>query len=170
MPRAPPPSSCECEIASTRISIRRHVIEHASAICTIGDERDSSPSDEMKKFWLVLLLPLLLLLWWGVGRGQSRPTLHFDQVSRATIESTVSTNGKVEPAQWAAARAETAGTVRTVSVQRGQTVSEGQPLAMLDTAGAESELAAASARQQEAQAEATTLGQGGRAGTVAEIE
>src|SRR5947209_18021650 len=95
MPRAPPPSSCECEIASTRISIRRHVIEHASSICTIGDERDSSASDEMKKFWLVLLLPLLLVLQWGVGGGQSRPTVLFDTVIRATNDITVSENGQL---------------------------------------------------------------------------
>lgn len=124
----------------------------------------------MNKFWLVLLLPVVLLLWWGIGRGQSRPTIHFAQVSRVTIESTVSTNGKVEPAQSAAARAEIAGTVRSVLVQRGQNVAAGQALVTLDSAGAESALADASARQEEAQAEAATLGQGGRAATVAEIE
>jgi HlyD family secretion protein len=124
----------------------------------------------MKKYWFLLILPVALLLWWGIGRGQATPTVHFAQVTRVTIESTVSTNGKVEPAQSAAARAETAGTVRTVSVQRGQTVAAGQTLVTLDTSAPESELAAATAREQEARAELATLGEGGRAATVAEID
>ena len=124
----------------------------------------------MKRIWLLLLLPALLLLWWGVGRGQSRPTIHFVPASRVAIESTVSTNGKAEPAQSAAARAETAGTVKAVLAQRGQTVAVGQRLVTLDAIGPESDLAAANARRQEAQAEEATLGQGGRAATVAELD
>lgn len=123
----------------------------------------------MRKYWLLLILPALLLIWWGVSRGESAPQVHFSAVRRVTIESTVSTNGKVEPAQWAAARAETAGVVRTVSVQLGQNVSAGQTLVSLDTAAAASDLAAAQAREQEAQSEANTLGQGGRASTVASL-
>ena len=60
----------------------------------------------MKKYWLIVALPLVLLIWWGIGRGESSVTLHFSTARRNSIESTVSTNGKVEPAEWAAARAE----------------------------------------------------------------
>jgi HlyD family secretion protein len=123
----------------------------------------------MKKYWLLLILPVLLLIWWGTGRGAAEPQVHFARVRRVTIESTVSTNGKVEPAQWAAARAEIAGIVRTVFIQRGETVRAGQTLIALDTAAAESDLAAAVAREQEAQAEFATLGEGGKAATVASI-
>lgn len=128
-----------------------------------------SSDRKMKKYWLLLILPLLLLLWWGFDRQQSAPEIHFVTVRNATIESTVSTNGKVEPVQWAAARAETAGVVRTIAVQRGQKVAAGQTLVKLDMTAAESDLAGALAREQEARAESTTVGQGGKASQLASL-
>jgi HlyD family secretion protein len=124
----------------------------------------------MKKSWLLLILPVLLLVWWGVGRKSAAPEVHFAQVRKVTIESTVSTNGKAEPAQWAAARAETAGIVEAIEVERGERVSGGQTLLVLDQAAAQSEMAAAAARLQEAQAENATLGGGGRPATVANLD
>jgi HlyD family secretion protein len=123
----------------------------------------------MKKYWLILLLPVFLLLWWGLGRGESPVTLHFSTVRRNSIESTVSTNGKVEPVEWAASRAETAGVVRSVAVQRGQQIGAGQALVVLDTTSARSDLVSALAREREASAESTTLDQGGKAAAVANL-
>jgi HlyD family secretion protein len=123
----------------------------------------------MKKYWPLVALPTLLLLWWGFSRGESQVTLHFSAARRSKIVSTVSTNGKVEPAEWAAARAETSGVVRSVAVQRGQQVAAGQPLVVLDTASASAELAAALAKEGEARAETATLGRGGKAQTVANL-
>jgi HlyD family secretion protein len=123
----------------------------------------------MKKYWFLLLLPLLLLLWWGLDHSGSAPVIHFAIARPAKIESTVSTNGKVEPAEWAAARAESAGVVRSIEVQRGQAVKAGQTLVALDTTAAQSDLAAALAREQEARAENATLGQGGKASQLANI-
>ncbi len=123
----------------------------------------------MKKYWLILVLPVLLLLWWGLDHRQAAPEIHFATAQARSLESTVSTNGKVEPAEWAAARAETSGVVRTISVQRGQSVQAGQTLVTLDTTAAQSDLAAALAREQEARAENTTLGQGGKAATLASL-
>jgi HlyD family secretion protein len=123
----------------------------------------------MKKYWPLVALPTLLLLWWVLSRGESQVTLHFSPAHRSTITSTVSTNGKVEPAEWAAARAETAGVVRSVAVQRGQQVISGQALVMLDSAEATSEFATALAKEREARAEAATLGQGGKAQTLATL-
>jgi HlyD family secretion protein len=124
----------------------------------------------MKKSWLLLLLPAVLLIWWGLSHRESAPVIHFSLVSKTTIESTVSTNGKVEPAQWAAARALSAGVVRTVDVQRGESVKEGQPLVALDMRLVQSELAGALARKQEAQAQAYTVNQGGKAAAVASLD
>jgi HlyD family secretion protein len=123
----------------------------------------------MNRYWLVLLLPAALLLWWGLDRGGSGPEIHFDTARRITIESTVSTNGKVEPAEWAAARAETAGVVRSVHVQQGQKVAAGQTLVTLDTTAAQSSLAAALAQEQEAETDLAALSQGGRAAALADI-
>ena len=103
-------------------------------------------------------MPGSLLLWWGLDHREAAPEVHFVAVSRTRIESTVSTNGKVEPLEWAAARAETPGVVKG-----------GQVLVQLDVTAAQSDLAAALAREQEARAESTTLGQGGKASQVANL-
>lgn len=124
----------------------------------------------MNKFWLLLILPVLLVLWWGIDRRHSGPEIHFTTVEPTRIESTVTTNGKVEPAEWAAARAETAGVVRNILVQRGQTVKAGQILAELDTTAAQSDLAGAEAREEEARAESATVNQGGKAATLADLD
>jgi HlyD family secretion protein len=123
----------------------------------------------MRRYWPVLVVLPLLVLWWAFSRGETIPTIHFASVRRATIENTVSTNGKAEPVQWAAARAQTAGVVRTVSVERGQSVSAGQPLVALDPTAAQSDLASALARNQEAQVEESILTQGGKAATLASL-
>ncbi len=123
----------------------------------------------MKKSWLLLIIPALLLLWWGLDSREATAEVHFAQVRHLTIESTVSTNGKVEPVEWAAARAETSGVVRTVEIQRGQNVEAGQLLVTLDTTAAQSEVAAALAKEQEARTEVARLAQGGKAATVASL-
>ena len=123
----------------------------------------------MKKYWLLLVLPGLLILWWGLNHRQSSVTVHFATVKQTQIESTVSTNGKVDPAEWAVARAETAGVVRSIMTQRGATVGAGQALVALDTTAVQAELAAAQARFQEAQAEVLTLGQGGKASQLSSL-
>jgi HlyD family secretion protein len=123
----------------------------------------------MKKYWLLLALPVLLILWWGLDHRQSSVTVHFARVKQAQIESTVSTNGKVDPAEWAAVRAETAGVVRSILTQRGARVGAGQTIVTLDTTAAGAELAAAQARLQDAQAEVLTLGQGGKASQISSL-
>lgn len=123
----------------------------------------------MNKLWLLLLLPVLLLLWWGLARGDSGPSIHFAIAQPRTIQSTVSTNGKVEPAEWAAARAETAGVVQKIYIQKGQTLQAGQALVTLDATAAQSGLAGALARQQEAEAENANAGHGGKEATLASI-
>jgi HlyD family secretion protein len=124
----------------------------------------------MKKSWPLVAFLTVLLLWWGFSRGESPTTLHFSTAHRATIVSTVTTNGKVEPVEWAAARAETSGIVRFVAVQRGQQVTAGQELVLLDATSARSELEAALAKEREARAETATLGQGGKAQTLADLK
>lgn len=134
------------------------------------DEGVKPQIDSMKKYWWLLPVLLLLLLWWSFGRGQSAPTIHFVTVRPVTISSTVTTNGKVEPAEWAASRAETAGVVRSIQVQRGDRVQAGQTLVLLDTTSAQADLAAAQARVQEAQTELKTLQQGGKTATVTNLD
>lgn len=123
----------------------------------------------MRKYWIPLVLLALLILWWGLDHRNSAPVIHFSSAKPMRLESSVSTNGKVEPVDWAAARAETAGVVRTIDVQRGQVVKAGQTLVLLDTTAAQSDLAGALARRQEAQAESQTLSEGGKASQLANL-
>lgn len=123
----------------------------------------------MKKLWPLIILPVLLLLWWELARSDSGPSIHFATAQPRTIESTVATNGKVEPAQWAAARAETAGVVQRIAIEKGHTVEAGQTLVALDTTAAQSGLANALARQQEAEAENTIAGQGGKEAALSSV-
>lgn len=123
----------------------------------------------MKRYWWVLILPLLLLVWWGLDRRDATVTIHFSTARQAVIESTVSTNGKIEPVEWAAARAETSGVVRKVAVERGQQVKAGQLLVALDTSAAQSAVVAALAAEQQAEAESAALAKGGKASTLADL-
>ena len=123
----------------------------------------------MKKFWLLLIVPVLGVWWWVASGSAAIPEVHFTRVEKVRLESTISTNGKAEPGQWAEARAEIPGIVRTVSIHRGDQVVAGQTLISLDTAAAESDLAAALAREQEAKTESQILGQGGKAAVVANL-
>src|SRR3954465_12643724 len=123
----------------------------------------------MKKYWLVVAVLVSLLAWWGFTRQRADAEVHFAKVVQARIESTISTNGKVDPYDWAAARAESPGVVRAISIQRGATVQAGQTLVTLDTTAAEAELAAAEARSQEARAELDVLEKGGRASQLSNL-
>lgn len=84
--------------------------------------------------------------------------------------STVRTNGKVEPAEWRAVRAERAGMVVRVLVERGETVAPEAPIAEIDASGARAALAAAEARIEQAKAELAVLDAGGRASEIAAAE
>lgn len=123
----------------------------------------------MKKYWPLLILPVVLILWWMVEQRDSVPEVHFTSVTRMRVESTVPTNGKVEPVQWAAARAEIAGVVQSIATARGANVKAGQALVKLDTVAARAELAAALAKQKETQTESEILGAGGKASQLATV-
>jgi multidrug efflux pump subunit AcrA (membrane-fusion protein) len=89
---------------------------------------------------------------------------------RETISNTLSTNGKVEPLEYAEVRVDTSGLVRQLPIHLGDTVRKGQLLAELGQPGLADELAAAEARAAQARAELDTLRTGGRSGDIAEID
>lgn len=117
---------------------------------------------------LVLLVGLLSV--WTVARRSGPVEVKFYRVTRETLVSSVSTNGKVEPLEWASARASVAGTVDKVYVERGQSVHASDPLAGLDTAAAEAALAQASAKVAQARAELQLMTAGGRPAELSDIE
>ncbi|MBC7925802.1 MAG: efflux RND transporter periplasmic adaptor subunit [Bryobacteraceae bacterium] len=124
----------------------------------------------MLKRILLILIPLLLLLGWLLTRGTPPPEVGYTQPTRETIVSTLTTNGRVDPFEWAAIYAESAGPVLQVHVTRGQNVRKGEILATVGSAQAQTELSSAQSRVNGAQAELETVRAGGRATELAEIE
>ena len=119
---------------------------------------------------LLVLILIVVVVAWGVSRRAQPPQIPFVKVVRDTLTSTLSTNGKVEPIQWASARAERQGVIEKVFVQRGQQVAEGAPLVSLDDAAAQAELASAEAQIAQARAMEKPLQQGGTAAERTEID
>jgi len=112
---------------------------------------------------LVVLALAAGAVWYAITLRNQPPELTFARVVREPITSSVPTNGKIEPIEWAEARAERAGPVEKIVVQRGAHVAEGAPLVELDSAEARAELAAAQARVSQVRADLDVIERGGRA-------
>ena len=124
----------------------------------------------MKRAWIwivALVVALVLLLFL---RKHEPPQLVFTRVQRKTIVSNLPTNGKVEPLEWAAVRAETAGLISSVPVKEGQTVKAGAIIARLSQPGASEELAGATARANQYRSALETLRRGGQSEQLAELD
>jgi HlyD family secretion protein len=121
--------------------------------------------------WLLLAaLAGLLFTGWRIDKWRNQPPeISFARVTRETIASMVPTNGKVEPVEWAIAKADRAGAVEEIRVQRGQYVKADAPLVELDSSEARAERAAAESRIEQIKAELETLSKGGRATDLSDI-
>jgi HlyD family secretion protein len=83
------------------------------------------------------------------------------RVSRGTIRSVISTNGKVEPIHNFEAHAPVGTTVKRVLAKEGEQVRKGQLLAELDAAGAKSQAAQALAQIRASEADLSAIERGG---------
>lgn len=101
--------------------------------------------------------------WLAKSIRDEPPETSFARVVREEISSAVPTNGKIEPVEWAEARAERSGTVQGILIERGAHVAKGAALAELDSSEARAELVAAQSRVSQVRAELETLDKGGRA-------
>ena len=125
----------------------------------------------MKKLLLFLLLILAACaLVLGFLRKSAPPEVRFTQVKRQTVVSTVPTNGKVEPYEWQAVHAETAGLAARVDVQNGKRVAQGAVLAEISDPEIRAAIDSAEARVSEAQASLQVLQGGGKSGELSDIE
>lgn len=124
----------------------------------------------LKELAVALVAAVIGLAGWLYVRGNRPPEVAFATASRTNLESVVTTNGKVEPIEWSPVRAETEGLVESVPVAKGQSVTKGQVLAVLESRAANGELASAEARAAQATAEIQTLESGGRSADLAEID
>jgi HlyD family secretion protein len=82
-------------------------------------------------------------------------------VSRSTMRSVISTNGKVEPVKNFEAHAPVGTTVKRVLVKEGDHVKKGQLLVELDAAGARSQAAQAIAQVRASEADLNAIERGG---------
>lgn len=110
--------------------------------------------------WALGAVIAVVLLASFASRDDSVPVLAAT-VSRGTIRSVISTNGKVEPVQNFEAHAPIGTTVKRLLVKEGAHVKKGQLLAELDAASARSQAAQAQAQVRAAEADVSALQHGG---------
>ncbi|MEP7365357.1 MAG: biotin/lipoyl-binding protein, partial [Acidobacteriota bacterium] len=76
--------------------------------------------------------------YWALLRG-GPAVVPFAKVGRERLVSTLSTNGKVEPAEWAVLRAPMAGRLVSLTVTKGAEVRKGQAIGQLESDAARAE-------------------------------
>ena len=125
----------------------------------------------MRRAILVVLLLVVVggLAFFAVQRN-APPTVPFEKARQERIESTLTTNGKVEPIEYSAVRAAREGAVERLAVAKGETVQAGAVLAEIRTDDARADLAQAEAQISEARATLQTLSAGGRPADQTEIQ
>src|SRR6266542_6093081 len=109
--------------------------------------------------WAVGAVLAVILLASFASRDDSVPVVAAT-VSRNTIRSVISTNGKVEPVQNFEAHAPVGTTVKSIRVKEGDHVKKGQLLVELNAATARSQAAQAMAQVKASQADISALQQG----------
>jgi HlyD family secretion protein len=124
----------------------------------------------LKRLWLLTLLPVAALIFWAFQRKTEPPKVLFSKAVRETLNSTLSTNGKIEPLKYSDVRVETSGLVKRLLVHQGDAVKAGQLIAELSDPGLSEDLQANEARAAQAGAELETLRGGGRSSELAEIQ
>jgi HlyD family secretion protein len=120
--------------------------------------------------WALLLVAVAAVIVWGVLRKSEPPRVNFARVKRQTLVSTLPTNGKAEPVEWEAVRAETSGVVTRIAVEDGQTVAKGAVIAVISDPTLQADIEVAQAKLAEAQANVTLLAAGGKPAEFTEIE
>ena len=98
------------------------------------------------------------------------PKINFAAAKRTTLISTLPTNGKVEPFEWQAMRAERAGVVSSVTVREGQDVRKDEVIASISDPSLASDVQGAEARVAEARANLSALESGGKPAELVEID
>jgi HlyD family secretion protein len=124
----------------------------------------------LKRFAILVAILLVAAFGWYYGHKPEIPTVPFAKVIREKLVSTLPTNGKVEPFEWASARAEVPGIVDRVAVHEGQFVNQGDLLATIRISGNQPDLAVAEAQIAQAQAKLAEIERGGHAAQLAEID
>jgi HlyD family secretion protein len=124
----------------------------------------------LKKLLVLILLAGAAAAAWLLLKPAAPISVSFIKPVRETISNTLSTNGKVEPAEYQEVRVESPGLVKRVLVHAGDTVRKDQVIAEISEPGLQQELDAALAREAQTRADLQTLQSGGRSSDTSEIE
>ncbi|MGZ4816387.1 MAG: efflux RND transporter periplasmic adaptor subunit [Terriglobales bacterium] len=122
-------------------------------------------AEELKskaRVWIPIAVIVAVLAMIAAFALRSRPVaVRYATVTRTTISSAISTNGKIEPTTNFEAHAPAATSVRKLFVKEGDHVKAGQMLLQLDDSQARSDAARAEAQVKAAQAELNAVRSGG---------
>ena len=114
------------------------------------------------RVWIPVTVILIVIVAIAAWSLRSRPvSIRYATVTRTSISSTISTNGKVEPVANFEAHAPAASSVRKLLVKEGDHVKAGQLLLQLDDSQARSDAARAAAQLKAAQADLSAVRSGG---------
>jgi HlyD family secretion protein len=118
---------------------------------------------QLSRRWLWFGLFVVLIAVYFLARSLTRERLpvHAAEVVQAPLESTISTNGRVEPEQNIQIPSPVAAVVRAVYVRAGDSVPAGKLLMTLDDTDARSKVAAAESGVKSAQASLEAATQNG---------
>jgi HlyD family secretion protein len=125
----------------------------------------------MNKRWVgfVLGTAVLVALLMGLAGRQQAPSVSAVRVTREALKAWISSNGKVEPIQPSALRAQMDAFVQKVAAVEGQGVKRDQLLLELDATDARAQLAKARADLATAQDDLRVARTGGRPDDVAKL-
>jgi HlyD family secretion protein len=118
---------------------------------------------QMSRRWLWLGLAVVLIAVYFVARTLTRDRLpvHASEVAQAPLESTIATNGRVEPEENIEIHSPVSAQVKAVYVQPGDQVPAGKLLMQLDDIDAKAKLAGAESAVKSAQAALESTSQNG---------
>lgn len=116
-----------------------------------------------------LLVVAGVAAYWALARS-GPAVVPFAKVGRERLVSTLGTNGKIEPSEWAVLRAPMSGRLVSLAVVKGAQVRRGQAVGQMESEAARAEVVAAEARLEQARAELVVASRGAAAAAVAEVE
>jgi len=122
--------------------------------------------------WLAGIVLLVLAgaaAYWVIGRG-GPPVAAFAKAGRERLVSTLNTNGRIEPSEWAVIRAPRAGRLVSLTVSKGQALRAGQVVGHLESDAARAGVVAAEAGLERAKSELAALVRGAAPAVAAEID
>lgn len=124
--------------------------------------RTQNGSEQRRLLSVLALVAAAVLLFSGWMKMRSTVVaVRAENVSRQSISSIISTNGKIEPVSNFEAHAPAAATVKRVLVKEGDSVKAGQLILQLDDADARAQAAKAMAQLRAAEADLQAVQSGG---------